>query len=156
MPALEKRTLALLAEAINRDQGGTTAVGDAWLQDLLDRRLAVMTADAKIPRPVSLVEGEMADDADLGVRLRSRIEGEAFSLLCGTDAADRADRVALGLDPTAVISAINLAMIGGLGVAPPLAVVITALLLRRLAEPTIDEFCARWRRERDPAAVPRK
>jgi len=80
----------------------------------------------------------------LGKRILRRLERELHALLCGVTDVDEDDRNDLGIGRESVIGAITLALTAGLGVAPAIAAIVAAIIMRRLAEPTIDEVCNYW------------
>lgn len=85
-----------------------------------------------------------------GRRLFNRWNSELHSLLCGSDPDYTADREqianALGVGETAVAAALVTVLVGSLGLAPALATVIAAIIVRRFFKPTLEEFCQTWSR----------
>lgn len=83
-----------------------------------------------------------------GRRLFSRIERELRGLMCGESGADAADRArlreAFGLGDEAVAAALVGALTGVLGLAPAVAAVAAALLMRLVVRPLHSETCAFW------------
>lgn len=85
----------------------------------------------------------------VGRRILRRLEREANALLCGTSDQDKKDREDMGIGRDSAIGAITLVLTSGLGVAPAIAAVAAALIIRRLAEPSIDEACKYWSEQID-------
>lgn len=98
---------------------------------------------------VELPEGIDDELANLGRRIFRRVEREVFALLCGTAEDDNADREKLrntiGLGPDVVVAGIVSVLVSGLGMAPAIASVVAALLIRRIFQPTYEETCVFWR-----------
>lgn len=94
--------------------------------------------------------GPLDEVRDLGRRIFSRWEKEAYGLVCGDQAADEKDRDkvlgAFGVEDasTAVAAAIAAAMVSTFGLAPAIAAVIAALVVKRVMAPTAEEFCRWW------------
>jgi hypothetical protein len=108
--------------------------------------------------PAVVYEGShigMKDEVrELGKRLFKRWNREGFALLCGGAAEDEADRQqmmkAVGLGDTAAAAALSALLVSNFGVAPAIAAVVAALVVKRFFRPTYDEFCAVWRKNLDP------
>ncbi len=77
-------------------------------------------------------------------RVLKRLERELHSLLCGNEDDDIADRELLGLTGEAVTGILTVALTSGLGIAPAVAVIVVAIILKRIAKPTIEEACEYW------------
>lgn len=135
MQLVETEALALVAQALDHDRGGGGQGGDAWLESRLGDAVA---GDVLTPMDA---DGARA----LGRRIYRRLQREVFSLLCGSDPEDDADRRALGIEGATVASAVAAALTAGLGVGPQAAAIAAALILRRIARPSLQEVCARWR-----------
>jgi len=80
----------------------------------------------------------------MGKRILRRLERELQALLCGSSEEDENDRNDLGIGRDSVIGAITLALVSDLGVAPAIAAIVAAIIMRRLAEPSMDEACKYW------------
>jgi len=94
---------------------------------------------------VYFMSSRTSDDlSKLGKRILRRLERELHSLLCGTTDEDKQDRDDLGIGRDSVIAAITIALVSGLGVAPTIAALVAAIIMRRLADPTLDELCVYW------------
>ena len=83
-----------------------------------------------------------------GQRLFARWHREAFTLLCGADTRDEADRSELlhaaGAGDVALASAVAALLVGYLGLAPALAAVVAAIVTKRFFNPVYEEFCRTW------------
>lgn len=94
------------------------------------------------PQPEGLGE----DFAMLGKRIFKRLVREFASLLCGDGADDASDRAklrdAFGIGGDVLTAAIASALISGFGLAPAIATIVAALILRRVIMPTVEETCA--------------
>jgi hypothetical protein len=92
--------------------------------------------------------GPMDDVLELGKRIFTIWTVEANKLLCGTEAGDQEDRKklqeALGLGETAVAAALAAILVVHLGLAPALAAVVAALIIKRFFNPAYKEFCKTW------------
>lgn len=99
--------------------------------------------------------GVMEDVRDLGRRIFRRWNREAHKLVCGGEDMDKEDReklaAAFGLGDAAVAGVIASLMVSSFGVAPAIATVIAALVIKRFFRPAYDEFCDFWK-EKLPAA----
>ena len=86
---------------------------------------------------------------DLGARIYQRWEREAFRLVCGDGHGDGADRErlveAFGVGGTAVGAMITAGLASTFGLAPAIAAVIAAIVVKRFLRPAYEEFCAAWR-----------
>jgi hypothetical protein len=131
----------LMAEAAQRDaREGTATAGDDWLMAELGRQAA---AGAPGGMAVSVAESE-AGARGLGARILARLEREAHGLICGQSEQDKNDRAALGLSSDVAITAVTTALTAGLSVGPQAAAIAAALIVRKLAAPTVEEACAVW------------
>jgi hypothetical protein len=79
------------------------------------------------------------------------VRSEFANLLCGTAQEDVAERErlrdAFGVGGDALTAAIASVLISAFGLAPAVATIVAALLLRRVVMPTVEETCARVRSE---------
>ncbi|MEP3331374.1 hypothetical protein [Sedimentitalea sp.] len=135
----DQNVLALVATALERDDGVDSQAGDAWLELELGR---AVKAQKGLAGPAVLSRDDLSA---LGKRIARRLTREACKLLCGEAPEDKEDRKTLGLDDMTVIGAITAVLVSGLGIAPGIAAIVAALIFRRLAEPTLDELCQHWR-----------
>jgi hypothetical protein len=94
--------------------------------------------------------GIRQDVIEFGQRLFRRWSVEAYGIICGEGADDQSDRKelaeAFGLGDAVVAGAITTALVSGLGLAPAVAAVIAALLVKRFFRPGCQEFCAAWKK----------
>jgi hypothetical protein len=149
-PTSDPATLAenLMAEASQRDtREGSDTAGDDWLMAELGRQAA---AAAPAGMAAEMAESD-AGARGLGARILARLEREAHGLLCGKSQQDKDDRAALGISSDVAITAITTALTAGLSVGPQAAAIAAALIVRRLAAPTVEEACAVWSERLDTA-----
>lgn len=96
----------------------------------------------------SVAMGPLDAMRELGLRIFNRWEREAYGLACGTDAEDTEDRkkilTAFGLGASAVAGALAATMVSWFALAPAIAAVIAALIIKRFFRPVAEEFCAVW------------
>jgi hypothetical protein len=73
---------------------------------------------------------------------------EAFGLVCGTGSGDGGDRKklaeAFGVGGTAVAALITAGLASTFGLAPAIAAVIAAIVVKRFLRPAYEEFCVVW------------
>ncbi|HYO91630.1 MAG TPA: hypothetical protein VEQ40_08340, partial [Pyrinomonadaceae bacterium] len=94
--------------------------------------------------------GILDDVRDYGKRLFRRWSAEGYKLICGDDPEDEEDRKelveAFGLDNNKVASMMAGMLVAQLGLAPAIAAVIAAILIKRfLLNPAYEQFCALWK-----------
>ncbi|MEO0429343.1 MAG: SGNH/GDSL hydrolase family protein [Pseudomonadota bacterium] len=84
----------------------------------------------------------------IGRRLLKRLHRELFQLLCGEGEEDKKDRKklsdALNLGPTAVAGALVQLLTVSFGLAPAVATVVAAVLMKRVLGPTLEDTCNVW------------
>jgi hypothetical protein len=102
---------------------------------------------------VSYAEAQMGaldDVRAFGRRLFGRWQRELYELICGEDRESTADRAelgnALGLGEAAAAAFVATLLVGTLGMAPALATVFAAIVVKRFFASALDEFCAAWSR----------
>lgn len=136
---VETRAMELMTSAASQ----TPEAQDNWLLEQLGAEvLANANSHSGYAYFMSI---RTADDLRrLGKRILHRLERELHALLCGTGDEDKQDRDDLGIGRDSVIGAITIALTSGLGVAPAIAALVAAIIMRRLAEPTFDEVCTYW------------
>ena len=104
--------------------------------------------EAKAAGLSAQAEGVGDTIAALGRRVYGRIERELYALLCGTDEDDSEDReklkASIGLGTDVVVAGIVTVLVSGLGLAPAIASVVAALLIRRVFKPGYKETCEFW------------
>ena len=142
-------------ELIGDDAGSTGGASDEDLFAELGMRAQMIQAYPDRAGDLSIssadfpaAEGLRSGFAELGRRIFARLEREFHALLCGSQTSDTSDRAklrdAFGLGADAVTAAIVGVLTGGLGIAPAIAAVVAALLVRRVLQPTYQETCALW------------
>ena len=101
----------------------------------------------------SATMGPLETVRDFGKRIFERLQREAHDLMCGDDDADRSDLLdAIGVGETAVAAVLAGLIVTHLGVAPAIAAVVAALIIKRFFRPAYEEFCAVWK-EKLPATA---
>jgi hypothetical protein len=94
------------------------------------------------------VMGRLDDLRELGRRVLRRWNREIHRVACGGAQEDGKDREsilkALGVGDIALGGAIAAVLIGSFGVAPAVATVVGALIVKRLGAPAADEICKFW------------
>lgn len=119
----------------------------------LGRRAALIEADPALagdldPASGPVPEAFLSSFADLGRRIFARVEAQLHALMCGTGGEDAADRArlrdAFGLGGDALTGAIVAVLTGSFGLAPAIAAVVAAILLRVVLKPAYAETCAYW------------
>lgn len=87
---------------------------------------------------------------ELGQRFFRRWNKEAYQLACGSEAKDTADRkdlmASLGVSDIAVAAVFSGILVTTVGLAPAIAAVIAALIVKRFFRPTYEEFCQEWKK----------
>ena len=91
--------------------------------------------------------GPLDDIKALGLRILNRWNRELFSIVCGSSNDDKEDRNkilnALTLGEGAAIAAL-IPVLVGLGLAPPLAAVLAAIIVKRFLGTAMDTICDAW------------
>ncbi len=135
-----------------------SAVGDdeQALFAELGRRAMMMEADASTAGQVGLGDGPIEEAffssfADLGRRIYKRVEAQLYAVMCGADGKDAKLRDAFGLGGNAVTAAIVAVLTGSFGLAPAIAAVVAALLIRVVLKPAYDTTCEFWAERLPPA-----
>lgn len=84
----------------------------------------------------------------LGQRVLRRLNHELHALICGQSPDDEAERTrildALGVGGSALAGVLIQLLVGTFGMAPAIATVFAAFLIRRVLRPTLEETCAVW------------
>ena len=119
---------------------------------LRGKAVQIGTPDAVRYDPVLVhdagVMGPLDDLRELGRRLLARWSRELFKVMCGDAQADQKDRESLlksiGLGDIAVASAITAVLVSSFAVAPAVATVIAALVVKRIIGPAGEEACKVW------------
>lgn len=93
------------------------------------------------------------DVIELGERIFRRWNTAAYELVCGSEDADSEDRKkiaeAIGLGETAVAAALSGLLVSSFGLAPAIAAVVAALVIKRFGRPVYEELCKVWKRSID-------
>ena len=97
--------------------------------------------------------GVMDDLQKVGRRMFNKAQTQAYALVCGTDPEDEEDRkkiiAALGIGSAAAAIALAGVLVGTFGLAAAFAGVIAPLIIKRFAEPVLDEghkgICELWK-----------
>jgi hypothetical protein len=89
------------------------------------------------------------DVRDFGKRLFERLQKELYGLVCGSLEKDTADRAklldAIGVSEVAFASALTGFIVLHLGIAPALAPILAAIVVKRFFRPAYEEFCQTWK-----------
>lgn len=92
--------------------------------------------------------GPLDDLRELGRRLFRRFTRELHTLVCGAEAENKADREsiikALGFGSIAVAGAITAVLVSTFAMAPAVATVVAALVVKRIIEPAGNTICDFW------------
>jgi hypothetical protein len=92
--------------------------------------------------------GPLDSVRELGRRIFQRWERSAFDLVCGTILTDEGDRKSLadafGINSTAAAALMATLLVSQFGVAPAIAAVIAAIIVKRFFRPAYQEFCTFW------------
>ena len=102
----------------------------------------------------AVVMGPLDTVRDLGKRIFDRWNREAYGLVCsgGGDAKDRkAILDSIGVGQTAFAALLASTIVTTFGLAPAIASVIAAIVVKRFFRPAYEEFCEVWK-EKLPAA----
>ncbi|HEX8320406.1 hypothetical protein [Longimicrobium sp.] len=93
--------------------------------------------------------GVLDDVRDFGRRVFKRWNVQAWELVCGTDADDSKDRDdflgAIGVDKSVATAALATLLVSHLALAPAIAAVAAAIIIKRFARPAYEEFCSSWK-----------
>jgi hypothetical protein len=94
--------------------------------------------------------GPLDDIKALGLRILNRWNKELFSIICGSSNDDEEDRTkilnALTLSEGAAITALVPVFIG-IGLAPTLAAVLAAIVVKRFLGTAIGTLCEAWKQQ---------
>lgn len=92
--------------------------------------------------------GPLDSVREVGRRIFRRWESSAYGLACGTGEADGADRKSLedafGVSSTTVAAFMAALLVSHFGIAPAIAAVIAAIVVKRFFRPAYEEFCSAW------------
>jgi hypothetical protein len=107
-----------------------------------------------LPEPTVMAESAVTDVVfTVGKRIFRRVSREMYSLVCGDENGDAEDRkrvlATIGMDDAALASTITAILMSSFGMAPALATVAGALLVKRVFQPSGEEVCAYWKEHLD-------
>ena len=93
--------------------------------------------------------GLKEDVMEFGQRLFNRWNVESYKLICGSDTEDRKDRKDLvkafsSNDEVIIAASLSALLVTNLGLAPAIAAVMAALIVKRFFRPAYEEFCLLW------------
>jgi hypothetical protein len=94
--------------------------------------------------------GFLDDVRDYGKRVFRRCSAEGYKLFCGSDPEDEEDRKqladAFGISETKVAAVVAGILVAQLGLAPAIAAIVGAILIKRfLIKPGYQLSCEKWR-----------
>jgi hypothetical protein len=137
-PAAQVR--GVLAEAGKQEDELTALYVELGRLQTMNGRAAMAPGEA-----VVLPSGMTNHFAKLGRILFRRISRELHMLICGTDPQDKEERdrlrAAFSLGNDAITAALVAVMTTGLGITGGIAVVVAAIVLKRILAPTLEETC---------------
>ncbi|MEM7498579.1 MAG: SGNH/GDSL hydrolase family protein [Pseudomonadota bacterium] len=157
--ALEAMAAPLLAEggvhaAAAAAERMAASMSDDMLVAEIGRRALVTSVDPSraVAMEANVSEAALEGMGDffhrIGRRLLKRLNRELHDLLCGEGEDDKADRKALGaaldLGPATVAAALVQLLTVSFGLAPAVATVVAAVVMKRVLGPTLEETCAVW------------
>lgn len=93
--------------------------------------------------------GALDDFKDFGQRFFKRVNKQSYQLICGTEAEDSEEREniisAFGIGKEAVAPAMAALLVVHMGLAPALAAVVAALILRLVFRNGYEAMCEVWK-----------
>ena len=97
--------------------------------------------------------GPMENIQKIGRRVFNKLNFQAYGLVCGTDPDDEEDRNkivgAIGFGTEAAVIALSGILVSSFGIAAAIAGVIAAIIIKRFAEPALNEgiaaICEIWK-----------
>jgi hypothetical protein len=98
--------------------------------------------------------GLKEDVLAFGQRLFKRWNVQAYEVICGAEAAqqERSQLMnAFGVSEVTVAAVVASLLVSSLGLAPAVAAVIAALVIKRFFRPVYEEFCATWKKSLEAA-----
>jgi hypothetical protein len=121
----------------------------------LGRRLKALQDDPAVggafdPKLVVLeAMGPVDDIRDFGKRFFERLNGEAYKLMCSTDAEDTEERKklldAFPIGKEAVTAALAAGLVAWVGLAPAIAAVVAAIAMRLFFRAAYGATCDVWK-----------
>jgi hypothetical protein len=99
--------------------------------------------------------GLKEDVLEFGQRLFRRWNAQAYELVCGAEAGQQQERSqlmnAFGVSDVAVAAVISSLLVSSVGLAPAIAAVVAALVVKRFFRPAYEEFCVTWKKSLESA-----
>ena len=94
--------------------------------------------------------GVKDDIRELGQRVFKRWNKEAYQLVCGSEEEETKDREklakAIGVSDAAAAAVLSGMFVTTFGIAPAIAAVVAALVVKRFCRPAYEEFCQVWKK----------
>jgi len=94
------------------------------------------------------VMGLKDDLLEFGRKIFERWNASAYQIVCGSEAEDTKDRKRLvdsiGISETAMAATLSGMLVSSFGLAPAIAAVLAALVVKRFGRPVYEEFCKAW------------
>lgn len=113
-----------------------------------------LSAQFDLSIPPNVESQGMADDfRAFGRRFFSRVNQQAYELVCGSDIEDSTDRkklaesIALGKE--SFTAALGTLLVAQLGLAPAVAIVVALLIVRLFFKPTLGAICETWKEKKE-------
>jgi hypothetical protein len=152
MSDLAQQTEPIVAELLKADED--------QLYSQLGIRAKALAVDPSVSGSfdpdVAYDEAEMGildDVRDFGKRLFRRWNRELNNLICGSDPDSREERAqlakALGISEATAAAYISVLLVTSFGLAPALAAVAAAIIIKRFFRPALEEFCSVWQARLD-------
>jgi hypothetical protein len=95
--------------------------------------------------------GLMEDVKEFGKRFFHRCNVEAYKIICGSESEDIKDREALlkafSISDVSVATVLATLLVTNLGLAPAIAAVVAAIMIKRFFRPSYVEFCQVWKKK---------
>ncbi|MEI6846734.1 MAG: hypothetical protein WCK32_01655 [Chlorobiaceae bacterium] len=92
------------------------------------------------------IKGEIIE---LGKRIFQRWNAAAYQIVCGPESIDTEDRNkfvdAIGISETTMAAALSAMLVSSFGLAPAIAAVLAALVVKRFGRPVYEELCKTWK-----------
>jgi hypothetical protein len=99
--------------------------------------------------------GLKEDVKDLGQRMFKLWNVQAYQVVCSTQVQDQQARNdmlnAFGVNETAVAAVLASLLVAQLGLAPAIAAVVAALVIKLFFRPAYEEFCGAWKKSAEGA-----
>lgn len=148
-------------EKINTTLANLIEVDDDTLLEQLGIRATAVTLGAQDmgygaePTYDVHVMGPMDNVRALGRRVFDRWNRELYKVMCGSETGDANDREsllkAIGASDVALAAAMTAFLVGSFAMAPAIATVIAALVVKRIVGPAGEVVCKFWGEELEKA-----